>query len=606
MSAISIAEIVAKRKLRWQERHDIEYDRKLVAAAVQLILSSKELRQEILDKPYLLVEIAFDIVDKQKHTVPFFLNTTQQDFINRLETKGTSRPFFVLKGRQMGFTSLITAMQLAYAIVRKNFSGFTLADTAENARSIFNDKAKVVYERLPELLKPQEKYNSKNELFFDKLNSSWRIAAATAQVGRSKTLNFVHYSEAAFYSCGLGELQAAMGEAIVANAIVVYETTANGFNEAKTLWDSGACENCFYTWWLSEEYRSTEYQYLETSDKWLRDRIDLLYSLGLGKEQVCFYCKKYASYIDKNTIKQEYPCTPQEAFIASGECVFDKESLVNQMLNLGALQTAKKGYFTYNKFATPIKNSAGVAEGVEWHIDNIQFVESQDGYITIHAEPRVQLDNDGEVIGKTPYVIGGDTAGNGIDYFTAKVIDNMTSSTVATLHKQHIDDDLYAEQLYCLGKYYNDALIAVEINYSEQPMKILHQQYHYPKLYMREKISALGGGVEKALGFRTDSKTKPIIISELVTIMRDYPQSEVDMDTLKEMTTFVRKDNGSTEAMSGAHDDLVMALAIAHFASKQQTHSWIAVQPHNAVHDYINKHFSLEDNNNTYIDWSDL
>ena len=65
------------------------------------------------------------------------------------------------------------------------------------------------------------------------------------------------------------------------------------------------------------------------------------------------------------------------------------------------------------------------------------------------------------MIAKCPYVIGGDTAGKGADYFAAKVIDNINGRTVATLHKQRMDEDVYAEQLYCLGKYYNDALIGV-------------------------------------------------------------------------------------------------------------------------------------------------
>ena len=58
--------------------------------------------------------------------------------------------------------------------------------------------------------------------------------------------------------------------------------------------------------------------------------------------------------------------------------------------------------------------------------------------------------------------------------------------------------------------------------------------------------------------------------------MRENPDMECDIPTLKEMTTFVKKDNGKQEAQTGQHDDLVMALAIAHFISKQQTTAWIA------------------------------
>ena len=302
---LTVSDIIAKRKRIWEERHDIDYDRELVRASAIRILSDDNLVREVQAKPYLLIEVAFYIVDKKKKTVPFFLNEVQRDFISKFEEWGTKKPYFILKGRQQGFTSLITAMQLAFAIVQKNFSGFTLADSGDNTRAIFNDKARVVYNRLPEELKPTEKFNSVNELFFDKLNSSWRIATASDQVGRSRTLNFVHFSEVAFYECSLANLQKSIGEAMTEDAFRVYETTANGFNEAKDLWDSESCNNLFYEWWRTSEYRSTEYQYLETKDPWLLERIEVLKAKGLDKEQITWYCKKYDSYLDKNTIKQE-------------------------------------------------------------------------------------------------------------------------------------------------------------------------------------------------------------------------------------------------------------------------------------------------------------
>ena len=146
---ITIQDIIDKRKKRWEERHDIEFDKVLVRASVVKILQTPSLRDEIVARPYLLIPIAFYIVDKNRNTVPFFFNEVQEDFINKLETLGTNKPFFILKGRQQGFTSVITAIQLSFAIVRKNFSGFTMADRTDNTMAIFNDKATVVYDRLP-------------------------------------------------------------------------------------------------------------------------------------------------------------------------------------------------------------------------------------------------------------------------------------------------------------------------------------------------------------------------------------------------------------------------------------------------------------------------
>lgn len=601
-----VQDIIDKRRRLWEERHDLDYDKAYIRAAARKILSSPELVEKVQEKPYLLIECAFYIVNKERATVPFFLNEVQKDFIRKLETLGTSKPFFILKGRQQGFTSLITAIQLSYAIVRKNFAGFTMADRSDNTRAIFNDKARVVYDRLPDELKPTEKFNSMNELFFSRLNSSWRIATATDQVGRSRTLNFVHFSEAAFYECSLAELQKGIGEAITAGAIQVYETTAHGFNEAKDLWDSGSCHNCFYEWWRTSEYRSTEYQYLETTDAWLIERIALLKELGLDREQITWYCKKYDGYLDKNTIKQEYPITPTEAFISSGDSVFDVELLNNQIARVQTMQGGTKGYFTYKKEAVPVENSEGKTEDFEWKITDIRFVESKDGYITLHEEPRVRRDARGNITGKAPYAIGGDTAGTGEDYFTAKAICTLDGKTVATLHKQRIDEDLYAEQLYCLGKYYHDALIGIETNYSRQPTRVLQAKYCYPNLYLRERLDRMTDEIEKVYGFETTPKTKPIIISELVELMRDDPTIEVDVDTLKEMTTFVKKENGKQEAIDGYHDDLVMALAIAHFISKQQTHEWLNSASEEADFIEENFHSGEECGNGDYMVWEDF
>ncbi len=571
---MTVSDMIEKRRTRWQERQDLEYDRALCRAAAVKVLEEPTLREEIVARPYLLIELTFLIVDKKKKTVPFFFNEVQADFIRRFERHGTGKPYYVLKGRQQGFTSLITAMQLAYAIVRRNFSGFTLADKSDNSLAIFNDKARVVYERLPEELRPTERFSSKRELFFDRLNSSWRISTATAQVGRSRTLNFVHFSEIAFYECSLSDLQKGIGEAMTADAVCIYETTANGFNEAKDLWDSGSCINLFYEWWRTSEYRCTQYAFMETDDPWLLSRIELLKEKGLEREQIAWYCRKYDSYLDKNTIKQEYPCTPEEAFVSSGNCVFDKEKIAEQILRCSSRGVGRVGYFTYTKTCTPVRSSDGDVADVDWQIRDIAFHESRDGYITLHEEPMQKKDSAGSVISGAPYVIGGDTAGAGEDYFAAKVICNLDGRTVATLHRQRMDEDLYAEQVYCLGRYYNDALIGIETNYSRHPTRVLQHKYGYPNLYMRERMDRITDTVESVAGFETTPKTRPIIIAELVERIREDPTIDPDIPTLREMLTFVKLESGRQEAMAGYHDDLVMSLAIAHHISPQGSRKW--------------------------------
>lgn len=601
---ISVREAILKRKARWQERGDLEYDRLLVRSALAEIMRTPALREEIVAEPWLLIELAFYVVTKEKKTVPFLLNAVQLRFINELKTRGTQKPFLVLKGRQQGFTTLITALQLAFCITRKNFSGFTIADDASKTLAIFNDKARSVFDRLDPCLKPSQKFNSKRELFFDKLNSSWRVAVAKGDVARSMTLNFVHLSEAAFYACDLSDIQAGLGEALVEGAFVIYETTANGFNQFKELWSSGTCVNLFYPWWLTDEYRSCEWEYLETEDPWLKERKALLFEIGLEREQVCWYCKKYASYLDKNLVRQEYPCSPEEAFVVSGRCIFDKGALQNQITRVANAKTKeRRGAFEYKK--TVIIERDGSGEVIDTHtlLEDIAFRESEGGYIVLHEEPRVKVDGMGEVTHRAPYVIGGDTAGTGEDFFSAKVICGLDGKTAATLHIQTIDEDLYAEQLYCLGKYYNDALIGVEINYSQHPTRVLSRALRYPNLYRREILSTSSDKTVFEYGFDTNQATRRTILAELVALMRDKPWLEVHKGTLEEMMTFVKKKNGRQEAQDGCHDDLVMALAIAHFIS----HSWSArwQKAEAPKNDFIEKNFNVGKSGDGYYNRED-
>ena len=590
--SVCLRELIDLRKRSWAEKESSELDEKLVEAIAQLIARERSLQDEILAKPHLLIEACFTIVNKKKKSVPFFLNSVQADFISKLEMYGTSKPFFILKGRQQGFTSLITALQLAHAITRKNFAGFTLADRDDNTKAIFIDKAKAIYNALPEILKPKEKFNSVNELFFEKLNSSLRVSAASSNVGRSRTLSFIHFSEVAFYACPLSDLQKSIVEAGVDGAIIIYETTANGFNEAKELWDSGACHNLFYCWWQSNEYASNEVEYLKTSDPWLKNRLYYLEKIGLNEEQRTWYAKKYSSYIDKSSIKQEYPCSPEEAFVSTGNCVFDKEALSSIITAFNI--KSRLGYFEYDKIPKPLYEN-GKLILMTYAIENIRFTDTPTGFIRIVDEP--YLVKNGNSITKKPYVIGADTAGVGKDYFCAKVIDNTSGRVAATLHKQYIDEDLFAEQLYCLGKYYNTALIGIENNYSRQPTRHL-LALGYENIY---RSKSTGGNLEEHLGFTTTSVTRPIIISNLVSVMRENPHLETDKDTLLEMTTFIRRKDGRQAACDGAHDDLVMSCAIARYISIDYEHNPIISDTGSS---FLQSSFSFQGSQeNTFMEW---
>lgn len=534
----------------WEARKDRAYDEKYVQAVANEICQNAELRHEIHTKPYLLIEMCFSIVDKQGKTVPFFLNEVQAEFVSTLEKLGTSKPYYILKGRQQGFTTLITAIQLSYALTTRNFSGMTIADCTENTRVIFQDKAKTVYNRLPTALKPTEKYNSANELYFEKLNASWRVATATSNVGRSRTLRFLHLSEIAFYEVPFSDIQAGLGQAVVKDAFVVYETTANGYNDAKALWDSNSCNNLFFAWWQTAEYYKDDVSVIDdVTDAWLVERIQLLRNKGLTDNQIAWYVDKYNSYTDKQLIRQEYPCSADEAFIASGSSIFGDEEVLRRLD--GANDAEYVCDFEYSR--RYLDDNTVV-------LSDVELVEKAAGAIKIY-----QLPKNGHY-----YTIGGDTAGDGSDHFIAQVIDVQTLEQCAVFDRESIDEDEYSEIVYLLAQLYNHALIAIEVNFSTYPTRYITERLQYSNVYLRQEFDSIAQKYSARYGFKTTAITRPNIISDLVVIFRENANLIKDKTTLREMLVFVKDKKGKPQAIDGYHDDNVMALAIAYWARQQQ------------------------------------
>lgn len=124
--------------------------------------------------------------------------------------------------------------------------------------------------------------------------------------------------------------------------------------------------------------------------------------------------------------------------------------------------------------------------------------------------------------------------------------------------------------MYCLGIYYNTALEGIEANFSTFPIKEL-ERLKYTKQFVREREDTYTGKTAKAYGFKTTSVTRPLILAQLQSIINDHTELINDKETLEEMLTFVRNEKGRPEAQEGAHDDLVMALAIAHYIRSQQS-----------------------------------
>ena len=120
---------------------------------------------------------------------------------------------------------------------------------------------------------------------------------------------------------------------------------------------------------------------------------------------------------------------------------------------------------------------------------------------------------------------------------------------------------------------FNYAMIAPETNFSSYPTMKL-QEYGYLNMYVRESVDTYLRRTQKKFGFRTTSLTRPLILDNLVDIVREHIDLINDADLLREMLSFVRNDRGRPEAAEGAHDDCVMAAAIGYYVLPQAQDSY--------------------------------
>lgn len=473
----------------------------------------------------------------------------------------------ILKPRQLGFSTLTIGRFFECVINEENVTAVIIAHDADSTQKMFQ-AVQLMYERLPEAKKEQlnggkgkPKYGNRKEYFFAGINS--RIYVGTAgsdKFGRSQTINYLLCSEVAFWP-NPEELMTGLLQAVPFDGEIVIESTANGVGNYyhQTYEDAKRGRNNwkahFYAWHQHPDYR-LELAPGESLGELTEDEREGVDKYGWTPEQIKWRRWKIAEMPQtpdrskEDMFRQEYPSNDLEAFLNTGAPVFDQKKVMARIELLEARYEKQK----------PVRGNFVFAYKGQMIIDSsIRFVPDPNGVVTIykHPEPR------------RPYVLGGDTAEGGKDYSAGQMLDNITGEQVAVWHG-HSDTDLYAKQMYCFGRYYNGALEAIEMNFDLHPIKEL-ERLGYWHQFRRENIDDYNEPEQTKHGFRTTKITRPVIIAELVTVVRESIHLINDLETLREMLSFVRGPTGKPEASPGKHDDLIMALAIAHQARGQQS-----------------------------------
>ena len=503
------------------------------------------------------IENCLKIKTKSGTVVPFRLNDAQRKLYavaKRQQDAGKPVRLIILKARQIGFSTLTEGLIFHACATRKNVNALIVAHREDATANLFR-MSKLFYDELPAPVKPMLRASNAQELVFEnpsKLRSERearpglrsRIRCATAGgrgIGRSDTLQCVHLSEYAFWPDGADGKASTLAGILQAvpslpGTMVVIESTANGFEDFKERWDAAVAgendfEPVFFAWFENPDYSMP----VVPGTEWTPEERDLKAAYQLTDEQLQWrrWCIANNCGGSLDMFRQEYPASPGEAFLHSGTGVFDNEQIVLRLERLPG--PAGRGEF---------------ADG-EW-------TESETGAITLYELPEEGV----------PYVLGGDTAGEGSDYFTAIVIDNVTGRIAAKLRQKYSEPE-YVRQIYALGRFYNDALVAIETNFSTYPVMKL-QEMEYSNQYSREREDTYTRQMRKSYGFRTDRQSRPRAIANLVEVFSSHPEWFTDRELLEEMLTFCYNEDHRPEALAGKHDDLVMGAAITYAVRHQQ------------------------------------
>ena len=503
------------------------------------------------------IENCLKIKTKSGTVVPFRLNDAQRKLYavaKRQQDAGKPVRLIILKARQLGFSTLTEGLIFHACATRKNVNALIVAHREDATANLFR-MSKLFYDELPAPVKPMLRASNAQELVFEnpsKLRSERearpglrsRIRCATAGgrgIGRSDTLQCVHLSEYAFWPDGADGKASTLAGILQAvpslpGTMVVIESTANGFEDFKERWDAAVAgendfEPVFFAWFENPDYAMP----VVPGTEWTPEERELKAAYQLTDEQLQWrrWCIANNCGGSLDMFRQEYPASPGEAFLHSGTGVFDNEQIVLRLERLP--EPAGRGEF---------------ADG-EW-------TESETGAITLYELPEKGV----------PYVLGGDTAGEGSDYFTAIVIDNVTGRIAAKLRQKYSEPE-YVRQIFALGRLYNDALVAIETNFSTYPVMKL-QEMEYPNQYSREREDTYTRQMKRSYGFRTDRQSRPRAIANLVEVFSSHPEWFTDRELLEEMLTFCYNEDHRPEALAGKHDDLVMGAAITYAVRHQQ------------------------------------
>lgn len=498
------------------------------------------------------------------------------------------------KFRQGGVSLAITLYEYALCELRPGYRVGLVAHSDDGAEEIFG-KAQTIKKGLKKSKwgTSELKTDQSAAIVWDSESSFEAATIKTGDsLGKGGSLSAVHFSEVASFKDKNFGVQAKMAiESIINSAadshlyMEVYESTAHGHDEifhplcekARDPNSDSTNQLIFLPWFLDQGYSMTWERFRRErlargktdpgrtfepneEESQLRERLATAvvephealfrYRTKLSDEQLIWRRWTIANKCggDRDTFYRYYPSFYEECFTASSTAMFEKETIAHYRA------TSRN----------PIRQGT-LAKGLP-----LSFFSEPGGPIRIWAMPMPHA----------TYVLAADVGGSTpkSDPSCAFVVHRASLEIVASIHGKLEWDD-FADLIFDLGCFYNQAEVCVENNYNPAVADRLHKR-RYKNLYYYFAEQTLDAHHGKTPGFNTNKKTRPVILSNFRMITRPDPDNHDkrravlnDPDMWKEMETFVWHPKASSKnpdmegdwrASGGNHDDRIMTAAIAY------------------------------------------
>lgn len=461
------------------------------------------IQQTLLNRSWRLNHL-YSIVDKESHRRTFKQNLIQRQIS---ETPGLRK--MILKARQFGVSTNGLIDQFDFTITNENVTSCVLAHEQDAIKKLFRIIHRAYRYLIPELTPMIDRGGgSKYEMYFPLLNS--RIYCDLES--RGDTIHWLHISEMAFIR-EQDRVKATLQAVPIGTGRVQLESTPNGMgNLFHEMWvdPDQPYAKLFFPWFSYPDYKiPTAALTLTDEERTLIKKVRKNFKIELTHDQIQF--RRYKQKELGSLFLQEYPEDDQACFLSSGQAAIDLFKVKAQMDEKRPVHETIGNAVIYKKYDRNRRYACGAdcAEGV------------------------------------------------GGDFSAASMFDVHSLEQVATLHVDMKAHD-FAQELYDFCGIYHTSgrqkpLLGVERNNHGHAVLLQLQNLKYENLYQHK---------DERYGWLTDKVTRPIMIDTFIDGVENRTAILNDPITLQECLTLINN-NGKIEAVSGKHDDCIMAAAIA-------------------------------------------